>query len=197
MNEIPILQDLWWQDIGLVAKYVMLLLTLISFTATNAMTSWCCAHRDLNVTLKYLGHAYFVIFSHLHIINTLLIPTYLIWCSYQITYLDAENVYLFSANVSVCFETFGDCYLNFALMTDVRIPSVECDFNTRDFAVSGNVLRQRGMYGLYNKSTSFKCNFVLWHSWTLISDLAGIMIPFLRANDMMLLYIIMYWSFKG
>ncbi|KAK3102203.1 hypothetical protein FSP39_009587 [Pinctada imbricata] len=58
---------------------------------------------------------------------------------FKITDLRAEKIYVFNMNISVCFESSGDCRINFPVFSDTRIPMTTCDF-AGGYAVPGFVL---------------------------------------------------------
>ncbi|KAK3101652.1 hypothetical protein FSP39_005219 [Pinctada imbricata] len=58
---------------------------------------------------------------------------------FKITDLRAEKVYVFNMNISVCFESSGDCRINFPVFSDTRIPMTSCDF-AGGYAVPGFIL---------------------------------------------------------
>lgn len=57
---------------------------------------------------------------------------------YKIDYITSEKAFLFSVNFSACFETGGDCMLNFPIMTHTKIPLLDCNFMNQTFAIPGS-----------------------------------------------------------
>lgn len=67
-----------------------------------------------------------------------LIQTFLEFtCRFKVEYITSEKAYLLSVNFSACFETNGDCMLSFPIMTNTRIPLLDCDFKNQSFAIPG------------------------------------------------------------
>jgi hypothetical protein len=65
---------------------------------------------------------------------------------YKIDLLSAESAFLFNMRFSACFESSGDCRLNFPIMTDVKVPFLDCDFKALPYAIPGKEIDEYVQY---------------------------------------------------
>lgn len=95
----------------------------------------------MNAKITTLAGIWYLVFSLFGLAcwNILcLIQTFLEFtCRYKVEYITSEKAYLLCVNFSACFETNGDCMLNFPIMTNTRIPLLDCDFKNQSFAIPG------------------------------------------------------------
>lgn len=58
---------------------------------------------------------------------------------YKVDNISSEKAFLLSVNFSACFESNGDCMLNFPIMVNTKIPVLDCDFKNQSFAIPGSL----------------------------------------------------------
>ena len=61
-------------------------------------------------------------------------------CRYKLDNTSA-GPFLLSVNFSACFESNGDCLLNFPIMVYTKFPMVDCNFKNQSFAKQGTFVQ--------------------------------------------------------
>ncbi|CAC5374575.1 unnamed protein product [Mytilus coruscus] len=56
---------------------------------------------------------------------------------YMAKEITAENVYQFTVNVSICFESAGDCHYEYTVFDNTKIPIPPCNWTDTDYNVPG------------------------------------------------------------
>ncbi|XP_052081256.1 uncharacterized protein LOC127719281 [Mytilus californianus] len=56
---------------------------------------------------------------------------------YMAKEITAENVYQFTVNVSICFESSGDCHYEYTVFDNTKIPIPPCNWTDTDYNVPG------------------------------------------------------------
>ena len=59
---------------------------------------------------------------------------------YQVYNLMSERKYLVSFNVSVCYESSGDCEFTVTVLDNVKLPKLKCEWGLESFIIEGKSL---------------------------------------------------------